>query len=1220
MDQNLFNDMSKFLIFRGCYFRVVKSIVSITPLLNHSYFVSSLIRIFRDTVVYKRQTKYALLICTALSIAHASIELTPLPHGSANVPFFATTFLVEESGTLVDLTGKEFAITGTVEAAISNKTYFSLLLTGIAAHQPITVQGAQTVVHAGNLERSGNGSIGIVAGPSGDIDPGEGLQIGINAYGLPASLAVQITRITIEGLEAGELGQIVNSASPQNVLSFGGPQGASGSDLYVADKGTLDLSALELTVRGGEGTTERVSILSIAENNSSNWRIKGIQVDIIPAPPSFAHPSSWRSVLYPMDWSPFHEDTDFYSDKIIQDFSHAGYHQNNLPITQPSGPVLDVTAAPYFADPSGSEDSTNAIQAAIDAVSSAGGGVVFMPAGTYRLSVSPSARAALVIKNDKTVLRGAGIDQTFLYNTSTYMRGKSVILVEGSVAASPFHDMLPSARVVENNTAPTQRIHVEDTSDFSPGDLVVFRSDATDGWIADHNEFGWRGFTDRFEFAYIRELIGVNTTHNILTLDAPIRYSQLLREYPRVYRMSYPIQEVGLEAFSIGNKQHDGEGWEQSDYRTSGTAAYDVHGSYLIEFRRARHCWMQQIHSYQPSENSLSMHMLSNGIYLSESSNLTLKNVSMQRVQYAGGGGNGYSYRIQESMECLLQDCVAGYNRHGFVFSHTGTSGNVIHRSLDMETRWSASGSAGAQSSDHHMHFSHSNLVDSSTADNSYFSAAYRPNGSEPEHNLTAAHSVFWNMNGMGSRYDRVVRTQQGRYGYAIGTRGANPAVDTVGSRPQTDPEDHVEGIGLGNFLQPRSLFDDQVLRRQSEIRLHVTSPLKSEFPENSVPIKIIPEWGSHLGISQTNLHYECEVIDTLGTVTLQDTAADQFLLTTTSPGVYAVVLRARIGTDGPIVGQRHLSLTFSYPEPDGFLGDNSSLIQVNASADSYVKRDTVDTYGAEQNILLKEFNSSNGRAAFLHFDVSGINIPNTEHSHAFLVLHQLSGMGAYSGHVLASPDVRWNEATLNWDNYPYIPTLVGTWEGTGTNGTIRIPLDSILPIINSASSITLKLEIPHQLINAPTFSFASRESTDPTTRPYLEIYANPGSSYDDWLSTNTISTEKSVPNDRQISDGPTNLLSYVSGLDPRQVNPIPMFQYSGSNSVTVYLPWLGNLDTASYFYLEQSTDLQSWNPVPHQQWWSTATDGFAATYQATLDIPPDQQNTLYRIRIVADF
>lgn len=47
--------------------------------------------------------------------------------------------------------------------------------------------------------------------------------------------------------------------------------------------------------------------------------------------------------------------------------------------------VFNVQASPYAADPTGANDCTAAIQAAIDAATAAGGGTVYIPRGTYRL-------------------------------------------------------------------------------------------------------------------------------------------------------------------------------------------------------------------------------------------------------------------------------------------------------------------------------------------------------------------------------------------------------------------------------------------------------------------------------------------------------------------------------------------------------------------------------------------------------------------------------------------------------------------------------------------------------------------------------------------------------------------------------------------------------------------------------------------------------------------
>lgn len=134
----------------------------------------------------------------------------------------------------------------------------------------------------------------------------------------------------------------------------------------------------------------------------------------------------WYSSLYPADWTPCYQDD---QGRFIQDFSFAGYHAGEKPLPlELREPIVDVTQAPYFADPTGVSDSTAAIQAAIDDVGSQGGGTVYLPEGTYALSVQPGTRYALSIRHNNVVLAGAGSDKTFLRLDSYRMRQSSPIL------------------------------------------------------------------------------------------------------------------------------------------------------------------------------------------------------------------------------------------------------------------------------------------------------------------------------------------------------------------------------------------------------------------------------------------------------------------------------------------------------------------------------------------------------------------------------------------------------------------------------------------------------------------------------------------------------------------------------------------------------------------------------------------------------------------------
>src|SRR2546423_4847448 len=80
-------------------------------------------------------------------------------------------------------------------------------------------------------------------------------------------------------------------------------------------------------------------------------------------------------------------------------------------------PLFDVTAAPYHARGDGFADDGPAIQAAIDDAARAGGGIVYLPAGTYLLNSvqwQKGVRAFLLNYFSGIAIIGAGRNLTTL--------------------------------------------------------------------------------------------------------------------------------------------------------------------------------------------------------------------------------------------------------------------------------------------------------------------------------------------------------------------------------------------------------------------------------------------------------------------------------------------------------------------------------------------------------------------------------------------------------------------------------------------------------------------------------------------------------------------------------------------------------------------------------------------------------------------------------------
>lgn len=573
----------------------------------------------------------------------------------------------------------------------------------------------------------------------------------------------------------------------------------------------------------------------------------------------------WRSNLYPEDWAAPGLEKDFYTDAFLQDFSYAGYHRGEVPIPTNQENTVDVTGAPYNADNTGMTDATAAIQAAINQVQADGGGVVFLPAGTYTLSVADDSNEALRISASNVVLRGAGKDQTFLLNETVEMRSKRIIRVEAFSGVNwdggPRDEA--SILITHDLRGPTMEIPLASPEQFQAGDDVIIRSPMTNEWVQEHNEAPeWLDVPSTLDgIIHFRTVTGITDTS--ILIDAPTRYAHLVRDGSYVYKSNANmLAEVGLEDFAIGNREmispvsdwidaSDGE-LDNGAHSREGTGPYRVHSSYGIYFERVQNAWMRRVTSFQPAGNTTGTHLLSGGVYLNMCSKLTLDDVYMGYHQYGGGGGNAYSYRI-EGNDMLFQNCTAQYSRHGFSFSRMWSSGNVIHDSQCLNSGFvTAIGEgvirAGSSGSDFHLWFSPSNLIDQMSVDRSYFSAVHRLNvGSAPGHGAVTAHSAFWNFTANNAQSSYGIRTSQTRFGYVVGTQGNSNAVayelNTDGARfafrydvggLRTMPIDLVEGVGEAANLVPQSLYLDQLDRR-----LNLTS---TEGPLSSAPpLKVFP-------------------------------------------------------------------------------------------------------------------------------------------------------------------------------------------------------------------------------------------------------------------------------------------------------------------------------------------------------------------------------------------
>ncbi|NDP21547.1 MAG: T9SS type A sorting domain-containing protein [Paludibacter sp.] len=550
---------------------------------------------------------------------------------------------------------------------------------------------------------------------------------------------------------------------------------------------------------------------------------------------TFGQVFAWRSSLYPDTWTPGYKNA---SGQFLHDFSYAGYHRGETALPVITQNIVDITKAPYSADNTGQTDVRDKIQTALDDIGKAGGGVLYLPQGTYRINVSAAKANGISIKYPYTVLRGAGINKTYIYNDNADIRDIEIISIGNSSGGIYYPTSSTYTKITKDLLSPTDTIPVVSVSNFSVGDWVKITSDLTQGFIDEHKANAvWQpgDFSGPTIYRYIK---GIDAAKNQLIIDAPTRYFFKLRDTAMVGRAvrSTLITECGVENFSIGCRQSNLTTFGDNAYDSIGTAAYQVHASYVIQFKNVVNCWAKNISTYRPAQNVSDIHSVSNAFIILNSRFVTIDSCTAQKPQYKGGGGNGYGFCIEQSNDCLIKDCYGNYNRHNFDFKGPATNGNVLWRCKSENVRWST---------DFHMWFSQANLIDNLTMNKDLIEAFYRPYKDGMNHGYTSTECVIWNTIGQSYLAGQTVliKSQQYGNGYVIGTSGAANKVLTPGNTNvagwgndvfDCNPVDFSEGIGTGATLLPVSLYADQLSKRLAR---QAAKPL-SQTIYFEVPIK----------------------------------------------------------------------------------------------------------------------------------------------------------------------------------------------------------------------------------------------------------------------------------------------------------------------------------------------------------------------------------------------
>lgn len=497
----------------------------------------------------------------------------------------------------------------------------------------------------------------------------------------------------------------------------------------------------------------------------------------------------WRSALFGEGWTP--ADTDAQG-RFLHDFSYAGYHAGEGALGQDvSADRFDVAA--LGADPSGAADSTAAIQAAIDAAS-IGGGVVIVPAGLYRVE------GRLAVTASRVVLRGAGSSESQLYFPNVAgMSYQSHVRIGGTVTSDLELGLTADARARDAS------VEVGDASDLAIGDDIEIGFVITPQFVEAHAMTGtWTVFNGTWQSFARRTVLAIDGGR--ITLDVPLRQDALVRDSASVRRVRGLLREVGVEGLGLADAVSPDVAWAEDQ----------VH---VLELSGVADAWIEDVASFPspaaPAEGEgAGDHLASGGIVIRASRRVTIADTHLARAQHRGSGGNGYLFEIRTSNEILTRDSTGRAGRHNFIQNWGfGTSGCVWLRVRSSEGRMLSSRGGGSVrgSSEFHHSLATANLIDDSVLDDGWLAFNRMRESSGAGH--SASENVLWRSTGAG-----VIRSFQWGWGYVIGT-SPELTVYTDGipwEQADTEPIDLVEGLGRAEQLEPRSLYEAQLLLRRA--------------------------------------------------------------------------------------------------------------------------------------------------------------------------------------------------------------------------------------------------------------------------------------------------------------------------------------------------------------------------------------------------------------------
>ena len=280
----------------------------------------------------------------------------------------------------------------------------------------------------------------------------------------------------------------------------------------------------------------------------------------------------------------------------------------------------------YGAKGNGTNDDTSAINTAISKAPA--GSVVYLPAGTYRLTKRVYLKSNMILRGD-----GSALTSLIFEGSNTTDRCIGMACWDGDQPTN-------YVAVTGGMTLGSTQVTVSSVSGYQAGDIIEIEEDNDPAW-------GWTSSWQLRLPGQMNRVVAVDTANKRLTLDRHLRHTFTASRNPRLRRL-VTLANAGIENLFIRRK--------------------DAIDGYTIEMKYAVRCWVRNVESYMTYKAH---------VWMERGFECEIRQNYFHDAFVFGGDGQGYGVCCgKRTSDCLIEDNVFYHLRHSMIVG-IGANGNV---------------------------------------------------------------------------------------------------------------------------------------------------------------------------------------------------------------------------------------------------------------------------------------------------------------------------------------------------------------------------------------------------------------------------------------------------------------------------------------------------------------------------------------------------------------